>query len=282
MRIHILAAACVAVTAACARAPLPAPAPRAIPVATGSIYIDDAPGTGTPIVFIHGNGGSSEQWRSQLDHFRGAGRRAIAIDLPGFGRSTPPADYALSTMAAAIDAAVAGAGVTHFVIVGHSYGGAVVATYVARHPDKVAGVVYLDAAASALPLTPEQKTQFGGALRANKMPVVRAWFAPMLTPSTDRVKEAVFASVEKTSVDALIAALMSLADFDAKTLVGAYHGPRLAIVAADIENPASFQKQFPDVRAVKVTGAGHWIMLDKPAEVNAALDEFMRGVPGPR
>jgi pimeloyl-ACP methyl ester carboxylesterase len=108
------------------------------------------------------------------------------------------------------------------------------------------------------------------------MPVVRAWFAPMLGPSTDQVKETVFASVEKTSADALVLALMSLADYNAKSLVSAYDGPRLAIVATDIENPASFQRQFPDVRAIKVSGAGHWIMLDKPAEVNSALDDFVK------
>jgi pimeloyl-ACP methyl ester carboxylesterase len=274
-RLSVLSAVSLLAVVACAAAP----APRTIPLAGGSVFVDDAPGNGTPIVFIHGNGGSSAQWKAQLAYFRAAGRRAIALDLPGFGQSTPPADFSLTTMAAAIDAAVVASKVNHFVIVGHSYGGAVVATYVAAHPDKVAGVVYLDAAASALPLTAEQKAQFGAALRANKMAIVRAWFAPMLTPSSDRVKEEVFASVEKTSADAVVAALMSLADFDAKTLINAYRGPRMAIVASALENPASFQKQFPDVRAVNVAGAGHWIMLDKPAEVNAALEAFVDGLP---
>ena len=274
--LRFIVVACVASIAACAHTPSPAPAPRAIPVPSGSIYIDDAPGSGIPIVFIHGNGGSSEQWNAQLEHFRAAGRRALAIDLPGFGRSTAPSDFSLRAMASAIDAAIASADLNHFVIVGHSYGGAVVAAYAASHAEKIAGVVYVDAAASSLPLTEEQKTQFGTALRANKMPVVRAWFAPMLGPSSERVKEAVFASVEKTSADAVVAALMSLADFDAKTLVSAYHGPRLAIVARDLENPVSFQRQFPDVRAIAISGSGHWIMLDKPAEVNSALDDFVK------
>lgn len=272
------AIAYVASIAACTHSPAPVTAPRTIPLASGSIYIDDAPGTGIPIVFIHGNGGSSEQWKAQLEHFRAAGRRAVAIDLPGFGRSTAPSDFSLSAMAAAIDVTVQSAGLNRFVVVGHSYGGAVVAAYTAAHANKIAGVVYVDAAASSLPLTAEQKAQFSAALRANKMPVVRAWFAPMLGPSTDQVKEAVFASVEKTSADALIGALMSLSDFDAKTLVSAYHGPRLAIVATDIENPNSFQRQFPEVRAIKVSGSGHWVMLDKPAEVNSALDEFMKAL----
>jgi pimeloyl-ACP methyl ester carboxylesterase len=257
-----------------------APHPIALPVDGGSLYVDDGGRGGVPIVFVHGNGGSAEQWRAQLDYFRGHGRRAIAIDLPGFGRSTAPAggDLSLGGQSAAVDRAVSAIGVNRFVIVGHSYGGAVVASYAAAHPEKVAGVVYLDAAATALPLTKEQGDQLGAAIRANKMGVVRTWFAPMLKPSAESVQQQVLASVEKTSTDAFLAALMSLTSYDAKALVDAYTGPRLVIAASDIETPAAFQLQFPHIPAEKIGGAGHWLMLDKPAEVNAILDRFVSGV----
>ena len=253
-----------------------APQPRAVPVDGGSIFVDDGGRGGVPVVFVHGNGGSTAQWSEQLRHFRSAGRRAVAVDLPGFGRSTAPAngDYSLSAMAGALDRAVDAIDLRRFVLVGHSYGGAVVAAYAAAHPEKVAGVVYLDAAAMALPLTKEQSDQLGNALRANKMAVVRSWFAPMLKPSPESVQQAVFDSVEKTNTDAFLAALLSLTTYDAKALVNAYTGPRLAIAAADIESPAAFQLQFPEIAVEKIGGAGHWVMLDKPAEVDAILDRF--------
>jgi pimeloyl-ACP methyl ester carboxylesterase len=235
----------------------------------------------TPIVFIHGNGGSSAQWRSQLAHFRDLGHKAIAIDLPGFGTSPAPAngDYSLDAMAKGIDAAVDGEGLDRFVLVGHSYGGAVVANYAALYPDKVAGIVYVDAASTRLPLEASQKEQLSAALRADKMKIVRAWFTPMLVSSPSEVREEVFASVEQTSTEAFISALMSLTEFDAKRLVDAYQGPRLAIAATDLETPMSFQKQFPTITVVAVPGAGHWLMLDKPSEVNAALQEFVERLP---
>jgi len=275
---NLLCAALAAAICACSVAPHPI----ALPVDSGSLFVDDGGGrSGVPIVFIHGNGGSSAQWRSQLEHVRRSGRRAIAIDLPGFGRSTAPAngDLSLDAMAAAIDRAVDAIGVNRFAIAGHSYGGAVVAKYAALHPQKVAGVVYVDAAATKLPLTKEQADQLSAAIRADKMRVVRAWFAPMLKPSPESVQKEVFASVENTPADAFLGALMSLTEFDAKALVGAYTGPRLAIAAADIESPASFQLQFPEIRVVKISGAGHWLMLDKPEEVNAALDAFLAALP---
>jgi pimeloyl-ACP methyl ester carboxylesterase len=253
-----------------------APKPRTV----GSVYVDDGGRGGIPVVFIHGNGGSSAQWAAQLAHLRASGRRAIAIDLPGFGRSAGPAngDVSLAAMAAAIDGTVHAIGVHRFVIVGHSYGGPVVATYAAAHPEKVAGVIYVDAAAAALPLTAEQKQQVIAAIARDKMAVVRAWFAPLLKVSSDAVREQVFASVEKTPAAAFTGALMSLIDYDPKAAVNAYHGPRLALVASDVPNPASFDKVFPDVESVAIAGAGHWLMLDKPDEVNAAIDRFLAKV----
>jgi pimeloyl-ACP methyl ester carboxylesterase len=254
-----------------------APHPQTIALKSGSVFVDDGGRSGAPILFVHGNGGSSDQWRAQLAHFRSAGRRAAAIDLPGFGRSAAPSggDESLDAMASAIDDAASAIHLDHFVIVGHSYAGAVVAKYAALHPSRVSGVVYVDAVAARLPMSDEQMAKFASALRANKMSVVRAWFAPMLQPSSDAVRKEVLASVERTPVGSLIGALTSLTTYDAITLVEAYTGPRLAIVAADLKNPVSFEKQFPVVPAVAIHSAGHWLMLDKPDEVNAALDAFL-------
>lgn len=263
-------------TAACAVAPQPV----TVPVRGGSVFVDDGGRGGLPIVFIHGNGGSSAQWAAQLAHFRAHGRRAIAIDLPGFGQSAPPAngDLSLDAMAAAIDDALDALHVDRFVIAGHSYGGAVVATYAAAHPEKVAGVVYVDAAASALPLTKEQKAQLTAAIHADKMAVVRVWFAPMLKASAESVQTEVLASVEKTPAGVFIGALMSLMSYDPKATIGAYRGPGLAIAAADLETPLSLQKQFPEIAVSRIAGTGHWVMLDAPEQVNAALDAFLSTV----
>jgi len=228
-----------------------------------------APASKTPIVFVHGNGGNSAQWRAQVAYFQKQGRPAMAIDL------VPPPDgnLSLAAMAGSIDRAVPW---KRFFIAGHSYGGAVVATYVAAHPEKIAGVIYVDSAAGKLPLTDKQKETIATRIRADKMRFVHAWFEPMLKPSSSTVKEEVYSSVERTPTEAFIGAFMSLTVFDAKALIDAYRGPRLAIVASDLETPASFQNQFPEIETVRVSGAGHWVMLDKPDEVNVAIDTFLR------
>ncbi len=57
----------------------------------GKIRVEDGGSGGTPVVFVHGLGGSLEVWRAQLDHLR-PGRRAVALDLHGMGRSEPSAE----------------------------------------------------------------------------------------------------------------------------------------------------------------------------------------------
>jgi pimeloyl-ACP methyl ester carboxylesterase len=46
-------------------------------------------GDGRPIVLLHGFADSADTWRSVLDRLARAGRRALAIDLPGFGAAEP-------------------------------------------------------------------------------------------------------------------------------------------------------------------------------------------------
>jgi pimeloyl-ACP methyl ester carboxylesterase len=102
---------------------------------------------------VDGNGGNRTQWKSQLAHLR-TSRRAVAIDLHGMGGSAPAADgdYSVQGFADDVAAAVDALGIKRFVLVGHSYGGYVVAAYAGKHPDGVAGLVFA-AVADDLPET---------------------------------------------------------------------------------------------------------------------------------
>jgi abhydrolase domain-containing protein 8 len=79
------------------------------------------------LFFIHGVGGSSETWKSQLQYFVSAGYEVVAPDLLGHGFSTAPDDIKLykherlyAILSLIFDKTV-GRG-KKAVIVGHSYG----------------------------------------------------------------------------------------------------------------------------------------------------------------
>lgn len=109
-------------------------------------------GAGRPIVLLHGNPTSSYLWRNVIPHLTGAGR-CIAPDLIGMGDSdklTPsgPDRYSLAEHQRFVDAFLAAVGVEaegDAIFVIHDWGSALGFDWARRHPDKVAGIAYMEA-----------------------------------------------------------------------------------------------------------------------------------------
>jgi pimeloyl-ACP methyl ester carboxylesterase len=118
-----------------------------------------------PVVFVHSFAGSASHWQEQLAHLRKK-RRAVAFDLRGHGKSAPPkdGDYAIESLSSDIEAVVDELGLSRFVLVGHSLGGAAAIAYAGAHPDRVAGLV-LAGAPGRVPA--EQAQNVMGAIEAD-------------------------------------------------------------------------------------------------------------------
>lgn len=98
-----------------------------------------------PIVFIHGASTSLyDPLLSFRDRLKGRAR-LLFVDRPGHGGSDAGgADNILpDAQADAIARLMDKRGIGKAIIVGHSFGGAIVAAFAVRHPDKVAGLVFL-------------------------------------------------------------------------------------------------------------------------------------------
>jgi pimeloyl-ACP methyl ester carboxylesterase len=110
---------------------------------------DTSDASGTPVVLVHGLGGSHLNW-VHVGPALAAGRRVVALDLPGFGL-TPAGDRSTSVHANAVVLArfldeVLGAPA---VLVGNSMGGMISLLLAARSPERVAGLVLVDPALPA-------------------------------------------------------------------------------------------------------------------------------------
>jgi pimeloyl-ACP methyl ester carboxylesterase len=102
-------------------------------------------GSGPPLVLLHGFADSADTWRGVLDRVARAGRRALAIDLPGFGAAEPLARGPVlpqldAAAAAAVEYAHAQAGEA-VVVAGNSLGGVVALRAAEREDLPLAGVV---------------------------------------------------------------------------------------------------------------------------------------------
>ncbi|MFN4087754.1 MAG: haloalkane dehalogenase [Alphaproteobacteria bacterium] len=120
----------------------PQPRHRASVLDSEIAYVDT--GSGRPVVFLHGNPTSSYLWRNVIPRVAGAAR-CLAPDLIGMGASGPSRrGYAFADHAAYLDAWFAALGLDGVVLVGHDWGGALGFDWARRHPDRVAGVVYME------------------------------------------------------------------------------------------------------------------------------------------
>src|ERR687891_714099 len=100
-------------------------------------------GAGPGFVLLHGWGDSADTWRPLLAELAASGRRAIAVDLPGFGKATRLAPGAilpqLDDFAASL--VLEWAGGEPVVVAGNSLGGAVALRLGERDDLPLTGVV---------------------------------------------------------------------------------------------------------------------------------------------
>jgi pimeloyl-ACP methyl ester carboxylesterase len=106
-----------------------------------------------PIVFVHGLGGSHLNWCLLGPHLA-AGRRAVALDLRGFGL-TPGlrANSTVQANARLLDRWIQAVIGEPVILVGNSMGGLISILETSNNPDLIRGVVLLD---PALPLPPQK------------------------------------------------------------------------------------------------------------------------------
>ncbi len=102
-------------------------------------------GSGRPVVLIHGNPGSCQDWASLYGPLA-ARYQAFAFDRPGHGHSDRPTqgtDVTVETQARLLCSALDELRVERPILVGHSWGGALALVYAVLYPRDVSGLVLL-------------------------------------------------------------------------------------------------------------------------------------------
>jgi pimeloyl-ACP methyl ester carboxylesterase len=138
-------------------------------------------GSGMPLVLLHGNGSSADDFEIRGILAEAAKEyRVTAFDRPGFGKSTRPRGtwWTPAAQADLIHAALRELGIERYLVLGHSWGASVALQCALRHQTSVAGVILvsgyyyptarLDAALPALPALPV----VGAVLRHTLMPLL--------------------------------------------------------------------------------------------------------------
>jgi pimeloyl-ACP methyl ester carboxylesterase len=245
------------------------------------------------VVLVHGNPGSSADWEPLLAAV-GAGRRAVAWDAPGFGRSETPNGFrqTVGDHAAFIGRALAALGIDRAHLVLHDFGGPWGLRWAAEHPERFASAVLMNT--GALPryrwhaLARVWRTPVAGELfmatttrpgfrlllrRGQRQPLPRAFVDRMYDDFDRTTRRAVlelYRSVEDVGAagEELASALRPL-DRPALVLWGR-RDPYLRVEHAERQREA-----FPSAAVQVLDRAGHWPFADQPDEVAAAVTAFL-------
>jgi haloalkane dehalogenase len=107
-------------------------------------YIDEGPADGAPVLLMHGEPSWCYLYRKMVPIITAAGFRAIAPDLPGFGRSDKPSkrsDYTYQRHVDWMTAFIEAIDLQNATLVGQDWGGLIGLRLVAENPDRFARVV---------------------------------------------------------------------------------------------------------------------------------------------
>jgi esterase len=258
------------------------------------LHMLDWGGDGPALLLLHGGALTAHTWDPVCQSLRDR-YRCLALDQRGHGDSewSPELDYSIDAYVRDLAGLVESLDLQQLVVVGQSLGAVNALTYSARHPDKVAGLVMIDAGpwvqregagriadfVLADPVLPSVEDFVERAHRFNPRrdpEQLRATLVHNLRPlpggswtwKYDR------RHLTHERFDAFRQELIALQDrlADVRCPVLVVRGEESDVFSAvDAERLAA---ALPDARVITVPDAGHTVQGDNPRALARALDEF--------
>lgn len=263
-------------------------------------YIKEGNGNKT-LLFVHGLSSNSDAWAKNIatlsEHYT-----CIAIDLPGYGKSSKPnADYTPSYFAEILQKFIEKLDLKHIILVGHSMGGQASIKLTTTYPDAIqklilvapAGLEQFTAANGAfmksyfttetVKNTPDAQIEKNYALNFYEQPedvskMVKdrkhikeasdfdAHCQAIVNSISGMLDEPVLKDLENISQPTLVL----FGDKDA-LIPNRYFNPTLTI--QDIGNIAS--EHIKSVKVDYIKNAGHFVQYEKPTEMNELIAQFV-------
>lgn len=247
---------------------------------------------GEAVVFVHGNPGPKEDWEDLLSR-TGEFARAIAPDMPGYGRAERPTDfdYTSAGYARHLAAILDDLTIDRAHLVMHDFGGAWGLLWAVAHPEAFASATLINTGVlldyrwhrlARIWRTRGLGELFMATTTRAGVRLVVGHDNPRLSPSAidhiyeasrdRRTKRAVLKLYRATPASAMGALGTPLRELDRPALV--------VWGTADAYIPwaqaARQRESFPSARIELLEGLGHWPFLEDPARVSEVVIPFLR------
>ena len=255
-------------------------------------------GQGDPLLLLHGFTGRASSWATHLTAL-GRGRRTIALDLLGHGRSDAPVDptrYAVERQAADLAALLRDLDAVPAEVVGYSMGARIALHLAIDHPAAVGRLVLESPSAGVADPVERARRQAADAALAELIErdgmaaFVDRWEAQPLFASHAGLPASVRARLRRERLGqrplGLANALLGAGQGVMAPLAGRLRDVRAPtlVVAGELdpvgrERAAVVVAGVPHARFELVPGAGHAPHLERPADFHRLVTAFLAGVP---
>jgi len=232
-------------------------------------------GEGQSVLFIHGSGCTSGIWERQKEYLH-ASMQVVLVDLPGHGRSTGDGCGSVEEYGDAVYHSLKGQ--APYCVAGHSLGGAIAMYLALSHPEFVNGIILIGTGArlKVLPSILE------GIKREKERTIgeINALSFSRATPAAARAE--VLGMMMSCAPEVIHKDFSACDRFDIMNSVGSIRVPTLILCGEDDAlTPAKYSRflneQIPDSKLALIKDAGHMAMVEKPDEVNGAIEVFLKG-----
>jgi pimeloyl-ACP methyl ester carboxylesterase len=259
------------------------------PIETGTVVVDGVatffrrlPGKGPPAVFVHGNPTHSEDWLPILERMRGP---ALALDLPGWGRSARPDpdrfEYSMTGLARFFARFLERLEIGEYSLAVHDWGGLALVTAQAE-PERLRRLAVIN----AVPLLPGYR--WHRLARIWRTPRVgelsaRLWTRRLLAQGlresrgdwrrhSDYFVDLIWGHLDQGTFEAILRLYRSAPEDElaaAGSDLGSITAPALVVWGTkDRYIPARFGRLFaealPNSELLELPGSGHWPWRDQP------------------
>ena len=250
-----------------------------------SIHALKAGSHGEPILFIHGFPMTGHIWDKQLStlssHFR-----CFALELPGYGQSPEPKNFApsINTFADSVADFIRGNTLSPVHIAGISLGGMIAMNIARRHPDVLKSLILLHTtAASDSAALQSQRTDIIKHIKRGGLDAFATDFADVLIgPNTKpQVRADYIRMMKGASPDVVIKGMKALRDRHAETPYLSDIAVPTLVVAGDQDKRTKasmmqkFAAQIPNSTYKLIKDCGHVSPIEQPEILSALLGDWL-------